>query len=80
MGCLLAGNHTSDGVTFEPNQNTSMKLFAAAARQRLGELVGGTEAEPLRAAAAQFMETQGVKAPERMVAMLAPGFSLPSVP
>jgi hypothetical protein len=43
-----------------------MKLYQAAARWRRNTLTGQPEEPWLRA--------QGVKRPERMVAMLAPGF------
>ncbi len=55
-----------------------MKLFAAAARRRLGELVGGDEGSEQRAMADRFFAEQQVRDPERMVEMLAPGFSTPT--
>jgi len=51
-----------------------MRLLAAAARHRLGVVVGGDEGAGLIAEAARFFGEQEVKEPARMVAMLAPGF------
>jgi tetratricopeptide (TPR) repeat protein len=50
------------------------RLYSAAARRRLGVLVGGDAGEAHLAAGNAFMEAQGVKDPERMTAMLVPGF------
>jgi eukaryotic-like serine/threonine-protein kinase len=49
-----------------------MKMHAAAARIRRGELIGGTEGEDLVAFGMAFMEAQGVVRPDRIVALLAP--------
>jgi hypothetical protein len=51
-----------------------MKLYAAAARRRLGALMGGDAGAELIAAANTFMQQQNVTDPTRMTAMLAPGF------
>jgi hypothetical protein len=51
-----------------------MALFAAAARRRLGEVLGGEEGRALVEAASAWMRAQGVADPERITAMLAPGF------
>lgn len=51
-----------------------MKLTAAAARRRLGELLGGEEGRKLTAAADSWMTGQAIQQPTRMAAMLAPGF------
>jgi hypothetical protein len=53
----------------------SMGLHATVARARLAELVGGVEGEEQAARAAAWMKQEGVVAPARMVAMLAPGFT-----
>ncbi len=53
---------------------SDMDGFLAAARIRLAELLGGTEAEELRKAAATYYEQQGVRRPDRFVRMRAPGF------
>jgi len=50
-----------------------MRLFAAAARWRLGMLVGGDEGAAHRAEAERFFVEQQVSEPARMVAMLVPG-------
>ena len=52
-----------------------MTGFSAAARARLGALVGGDEGTQLRDAAAAYYAAQGVKRPERFIAMNAPGFA-----
>jgi len=51
-----------------------MPLYAAAARNRLGRLLGGEEGSRLRAAGNSWMTRQGIKNPSRMTAMVAPGF------
>jgi hypothetical protein len=51
-----------------------MALYAAAARRRLGELLGGDEGAALIAIATAWMRAEGIVRPERMAAMLAPGF------
>jgi hypothetical protein len=48
--------------------------FAAAARRRLGELLGGDEGRALIARSDAWMAAQPVKGPARMTACLAPGF------
>jgi hypothetical protein len=55
-------------------QAAGMELFAAASRRRRGELLGGDLGAALVREADQWMRDQGVVAPERMTAMLAPGF------
>jgi hypothetical protein len=53
----------------------AMRLYAAAARRRRGELVGGPAGQKLMADADAWMTGQGVRCVERMTALLAPGFS-----
>jgi hypothetical protein len=55
----------------EQMDRAEMALHAAAARQRLGELLGDGGGDAARQAAA-FMDRQGVRAPHRMVSMLLP--------
>jgi serine/threonine protein kinase len=50
-----------------------MALYAAAARRRRGELVGGDEGRALIEAADALMQRELIRKPERMVAVLAPG-------
>jgi thiamine kinase-like enzyme len=50
-----------------------MRLFAGAARFRLGELMGGEQGAGKCARARQYFEEQGISEPTRMLAMLAPG-------
>jgi hypothetical protein len=49
-----------------------MGLYRAAWQERLGKLVGGVRGEELRRTAADFFRREGVKRPERLVAILAP--------
>ena len=51
-----------------------MKLYAAAARLRLGALLGGDEGAGFLSAGRDFMARQGVRDQAGMVSMLAPGF------
>jgi tetratricopeptide (TPR) repeat protein len=52
----------------------SLRLYAAAARRRHGTLVGGDAGREAIAAADAWMHQQGIVAPARMTALLAPGF------
>ncbi len=52
-----------------------MKLFAALARRRRGAIVGGDEGRALIAAADGLMRAQKIVRPDRMAAMLTPGFA-----
>jgi hypothetical protein len=51
-----------------------MRLWACAARRRLGELIGGDEGRDLVARADVWMTGQAIRDPARMTAMLIPGF------
>jgi serine/threonine protein kinase len=51
-----------------------MRLFAAAARRRLGETIGGDEGAGFIQEADSFMRRQSIRSPERMTNMLVPGF------
>ncbi len=53
----------------------SMKMYAAAARRRLGELVGGDEGKQLVDRSNWFMREQRVRNPDAFTNYLAPGFS-----
>jgi serine/threonine protein kinase/tetratricopeptide (TPR) repeat protein len=50
-----------------------MTIHAAAIRRQLGVLIGGDEGRALTAQADHAMTSQGVRVPERLAAMLAPG-------
>jgi hypothetical protein len=51
------------------------RLYAAAARRRLGQILGGDEGAALIRAADAFMAERAIARPERMAAMLAPPWS-----
>ena len=53
-----------------------MVIFAAAARRRLGVLLGGDTGEAMVAASDQLMRRERVKDPARFTALLAPGFDI----
>lgn len=52
----------------------SMDTHVAAAQTRLAALVGGSEADELRAKAAAYWEREGIVRPDRFTDMAAPGF------
>jgi serine/threonine protein kinase len=58
-------------ATFEA---TGMFLYAAAARRRLGELIGGDEGRRRIEQADAWMAEQKIRNPTRMTALYAPGF------
>jgi serine/threonine protein kinase len=55
---------------------TDMALYAHAARRRQGELLGGDAGRALVDAADAWLRARGVACPDRLVAALAPGFSV----
>jgi serine/threonine protein kinase len=61
-------------------EKAEMRLYAAAARRRLGVLTGGDEGATMVAAADAWMRGQIVKTPERMVEVLMPGFGFAPAP
>jgi hypothetical protein len=56
---------------------SELGLFAAAARRRLGQLMGGDQGKALIAEADRWMAAQGIRNPTRMAAVYAPGFADP---
>ena len=54
--------------------SADMALMAATARRRRGQILGGDEGRALVVAANAFMSTQRIVRPDRMTAMLMPGF------
>jgi eukaryotic-like serine/threonine-protein kinase len=50
-----------------------MSVHAAAARQKLGSLIGGEAGDAMALEAAEAMKTLGVRVPERYAGMLLPG-------
>ena len=55
--------------------SVDMRLYAAAARRRLGQLLNNDEGRSLITQADQWMASQNIRNPIRMTAMLAPGFA-----
>jgi hypothetical protein len=55
-----------------------LRLHAAAARRQLGERVAGSQGHRLVEQAEAWMKGQNVRRPDRMTALLAPGF--PNLP
>jgi hypothetical protein len=53
---------------------SSMNLYLAATRRRLGSLLGGSEGRELTDSAAAWMASQGIQDQRRMTAVLVPGF------
>jgi hypothetical protein len=53
--------------------SADMGLYAAAARRRRGELLGGDQGRALLEDADAWMSNQKVKNPRRLVDMLTPG-------
>jgi eukaryotic-like serine/threonine-protein kinase len=53
---------------------TNMRLYAVAARRRLGELLGGDRGRELVLHTDQWMVKQEIKNPEKIMNLLAPGF------
>lgn len=50
-----------------------MGSFSTVARTRLAHLIGGSEAEDLRARARKYIERERIAAPERLFEMISPG-------
>ncbi|MFO0877444.1 MAG: protein kinase [Gemmataceae bacterium] len=54
---------------------SDMHLYAAAARRQRGSLLGGDQGADLVSSADAFMHEQGILRPDRIAAMLIPGFA-----
>ena len=61
-------------ATIEHAEGGGMPLCGACARLRLAELVGDDEAEKISAPAQAWMKEQGIIEPDRVLAVVAPGF------
>ena len=75
-GCASLDGRTSAARTHlrdaaDAFDRADMRLYAAVARWRLGQLEGGT----LRAESEAWMTAQTIRNPARLTAMLAPGFA-----
>jgi tetratricopeptide (TPR) repeat protein len=53
----------------------SMRLYAAAARIRMGQILGGDEGRKLENEGFAYMKSQNIRNPPAMLEILAPGFS-----
>lgn len=62
-------------LAIEGFEVTDMKLYAAAARRRMGEITGGERGAELIAESEEWMRRQQIKNPATFADMLAPGFS-----
>jgi hypothetical protein len=58
-------------------ETVGLRLHAAAARRRLGKQVPGSQGHRLVEQADAWMKSQNVRRPDRMTALLAPGFRDP---
>jgi serine/threonine protein kinase/tetratricopeptide (TPR) repeat protein len=56
-------------------ETANMRLYAAVARHRLGEMIAGDRGRELREEATEWMSRQLIKNPEKMMNLMAPGFS-----
>jgi serine/threonine protein kinase len=63
------------GEAIEGFDRLEMALHAAVARWRRGQLLGGDEGRALKQSADEYMRAETIKRPDRVVAMLAPGFT-----
>jgi len=62
------------GTALEGLEIVDMGLYAAAARRRLGQTLGGDRGQAMIGEADAWMQKQTIKNPERLTQMLAPGF------
>jgi hypothetical protein len=60
-------------VAVESAEAAHMSMHAAAARHRLGELLGGSDGDKLAQSALRALAAQGIRNPERWVAIYLPG-------
>lgn len=65
-----AGHYRQALESFDAHQ---MSSFAAVSRLRLAHLLGGTEAEVLRADARDYIEREHIANPQRLFEMMSPG-------
>jgi len=64
-------------LAIEGFEVADMKLYAAAARRRLGEIIGGNRGAELVDMSEDWMRRQQIKNPSAFANMLAPGFTEP---
>jgi eukaryotic-like serine/threonine-protein kinase len=60
-------------LAIKRTEDSDTVVFAAPARYRLGELLGGSEGRALVEGALQTMTAQGIRNPPRWVALITPG-------
>lgn len=65
--------HLRAAIAFFTAEETP--LYAHPARRRLGRLLGGAEGAALVAESDAWMAAQGVRNPERLTAMVLPGWN-----
>jgi eukaryotic-like serine/threonine-protein kinase len=61
--------------TVQLSEEHELMLCAAAARWRLGELLANDEGKALHDKAAEWLASEDIRGPQRMVAVMAPGFN-----
>ena len=61
--------------TVQLSEEHELMLCAAAARWRLGELLANDEGQALCAKATEWLASEDIRDPRRMVAVMAPGFN-----
>jgi serine/threonine protein kinase len=72
QGQLAGAGHLA-GIAAAEFDALDMAHFAAAARRRRGQVLGGRDGAALAAAADERLRERGARSPERMTALLAPG-------
>jgi hypothetical protein len=76
VACLRNDKQTAISLLSKASagfEEAHMKLYAAVAKRRLGEISGGAEGQVLIDEADLWMREQRIKAPTRITRMLAPG-------
>jgi hypothetical protein len=75
-GSAIEGDRAAAAARFKTAasklDDVDMKLFAAVARRRRGELIGGDEGNALIAQSTAWMESQNIRDPVRMSNMVIP--------
>jgi eukaryotic-like serine/threonine-protein kinase len=80
LACRRDDDATAASLTskaIEEFEASNMRLYAAAARMRLGEIMGGDTGSELIREADEWMNRQQIKNPAKVTNLMAPGFSEP---